>query len=168
MDDTHIDYTDQIQERYDEYLEQFEPTTPNDEQMLRQLVSKEIQLDLVRKRMLDGLQEKEPRHTVQKAFADIESKLLSDYQKIQDELGISYSKRAKMKDVTEELPRVIKAAAEFLDEHSIRIACPHCKNEPAEVDIHQGYIIFHFRDDVDWKWESTCPRCNKPFTLGKS
>ena len=146
----------------------FEPTTPNDEQMLRQLVNKEIQLELVRKQIMKSLQSDEIRHTVQKALSDIESKQLSDYQKIQNELGISYSKRVKQKDVTEELPRVIKAAAEFLDEHSVRISCPYCVNEPAEVNIHQGYIIFHFRDNVDWKWESVCPRCNKTITLERS
>jgi hypothetical protein len=170
MEDTHdvVDYTDEIEKRYTEYLEQFEPQTPNDENMLRQMVNKEIQLELVQKRMMDGLQEENPRHTVQKAFADIESRLLNDYQKIQTELGISYSKRVKQKDVTEELPRIIKAGAEFLDEHSVKIVCTHCLSEPAEVEINQGYIIFHFSDDVPWRWESTCPRCNKQVILERS
>jgi len=160
------DYTDEIERRYQEYLDQFEPQTPNDEQMLREMVNKEIQLELVRERMLKGLQQENPRHTVQKAFSDIQSRLQADYQKIQNELGISYSKRSTQKDVKEELPRIIHAAAEFLDEHSIQILCPHCRNEPAEVKIHQGYIIFHFREDVKWEWKSTCPRCRKEFTLG--
>jgi len=159
------DHESEADKRYAAYLEHFEPDTLNDEQTLRELVSIEIQLELARTKLTDLLSDPKASHVKAKALSDIKSRLLTDYKKVQDELGISQSKRTGQKDVREELPRVIKAASEFLHEHAIQIRCPHCLDEPAEVNINQGFILFHFRQDVKWKWEQDCPRCGMPFTI---
>ena len=155
----------EAEERYAAYIEQFEPDTLNDEQTLRELVSIEIQLELARVKLTALLVDPKASHTKAKALSDIKSRLLADYKRCQDELGISRAKRASQKDVREELPRVIRAASDFLHEHAIQIRCPHCLDEPAEVNINQGFILFHFRQDVKWKWEQDCPRCGMAFTI---
>ncbi len=159
------DHEGNTEKRYKEYLEQFEPETLNDEQTLRELVSIEMQLELARKKLTEILVDPKGSHVKAKALSDIKSRLLADHKRCADELGISRSKRQSQKDVREELPRVIKSASEFLKEHAIQIRCPHCLDEPAEVNINQGFILFHFRQDVKWKWEQDCPRCHLPFTI---
>lgn len=163
--DAEADHRKEAEERYAEYLKQFEPETLNDEQTLRELVSIEMQLELARSLLTKVLSDPKVAHVRAKALSDIKSKLLADYKRMQDELGISRAKRASQKDVREELPRVIKAASAFLMEHAIQIRCPHCLSEDAEVNINQGFILFHFRQDVKWEWKQDCPRCHMTFTI---
>lgn len=149
-----------VNARYKEYLSRFEPETPNDEQMLFQLAFYEVQMETMRLRLMETTMDADSSHTAVKSDTDALAKLVSEHQKIQDALGISYTKRSAEDDAARELPRVIHGAAEFLNEHAIFIRCPQCKAEEAEVDIRLGFILYHFRQDTEWRWECNCPRCN--------
>lgn len=153
--------------RYDEYLEQFTPETLNDEQMLLELCYIEHNLNQIREKVDQSI-ESGDAHTRIKALSDVKRGLLADYNKIQSELGISRSKREENKEIKDEIPRFIQEANEFLAENSVQIQCPHCLSEPAEVIINQGFILFHFREDVSWSWRQTCPRCHLEFEISGS
>jgi len=150
---------DKVKVILDEYLLRYEPETPNDELLLSQMARIEVQIkmvDLAIEEMLSGVVKH--KHTEQEAMFRNKQRLVAQHQSIQTSLGISRKDRESEEDVKKELPRIISAAQEFLEENTTFVYCPFCKAEPAEVKIRLGYL-FHFRQDVPYYWCNQCPRC---------
>jgi hypothetical protein len=143
----------------DKYLERYDPETPNDELMLRQMAKIEAQIAVNDERIDNMLDNPDQfKHTeLESAFRN-KDRLVKQHQNIQNDLGISKKARAEREDVKKELPRIIQGAQEFLHENATFIYCPHCEEEAAHVKIRLGYI-FHFRQDVPFYWCNVCPRC---------
>ena len=147
--------------KLDEYLERYEPETPNDELMLKQMARIEAQITVVDEVIEHMLRNPaEYKHTEQESMFRNKKRLVDQHQSIQKDLGISRKDRESEEDVKKELPRIIDAAQEFLHKNATYIYCPHCAEEPAEVTIRLGYL-FHFRQDVPYYWCNQCPRCGK-------
>lgn len=150
---------------YQEYLDSFEPETPNDRLLLEELVSLTKQIETIRSRLDEALRDDNATHTQLKGLTDAKAKLLAEFRKIQDELGISYAKRRGDVEAKDEIPRLVDAANDLLTQYAVQIRCPHCLDETANVNINQGFILFHFKDNVEWKWSQVCPRCGKAFEI---
>jgi hypothetical protein len=150
-----------IEQRVDAYISNFEGVTQNDIQTFRQMAVLEQQMVEIETRLLDkGLIPAEL-----KTLGELYTKLSGEFRQLQSILGIDRSSRETQVDTAEALKRYVHGADELLKKHAVEIRCPKCVAK--EVVINQGYIMFHFRNDVTWTWTSRCPQCGEMLVLGK-
>jgi len=102
-----------------------------------------------------------------KSLSDTLSTLMAQHRQIASALGIDRKSRSSRgeSEYEEYLPRLHKQAYNFMAEKSIVIMCPVCINNKAHTKINEGFIVFHFREDVDWEWRSACPSCKQQFVI---
>lgn len=154
---THIG---QLTDKVKVYEKHFENITPNDRRMILQLVEIETQLEQISlKRASEKLTPQE-----MKVLGELEIKFSGEYRQIQSALGIDRASRETQIDASLELKKFVGGAKKLLDEQSVPIRCPYCSG----VNLNQGFILFHFRQDVPWKWVSECPRCHQAFVIASA
>lgn len=151
---------DAIQGRLDKYLVTFKDVTPNDEQSIIAMCNLEIQMEGVEKELALRTLDVDSR----KKLGELYAKLSTEHRQLQAALGITRSERESEMDTQAEIKRFIHGAKQKIEEEGVLIACPNCSEKMA---LNQGFVMFHFRDNVRWKWESQCPnpKCKKMFTI---
>ena len=150
-----------VDKRVDAYISHFEGVTPNDIQAFRQMAVLETQMAEVETRLHDaGLLPDEL-----KKYGELYSKLSGEFRQLQTSLGIDRASRETQVDTAEELKKMMKGAQELLKKHGVPIICPKCRED--NVKINQGFVMFHFRQDVTWTWTSQCPKCGSMIVLGE-
>ena len=153
-------HTSQITDKVKIYEKHFENITPNDRRMILQLVEIETQLEQIAlKRASEKLSAQE-----MKILGELEIKFSTEYRQIQLALGIDRASRETQIDASVELKRFVSGAKELLDQQSVPIRCPYCTGS----NINQGFILFHFRQDVAWKWVQECPKCHQTFIIASA
>jgi hypothetical protein len=153
------------EERIQAYLDYYEDPAPNDLVMIQAMATLEAAIISARQQWRTILEGEDPSRTAAKTWADIIRGLTREHRLIQDTLGIKRADRDKEDkdaDQREYVTSTIQKAAAFVKEHAIPIRCSHCADEDAQVEINMGMILFHFRQDVPWRFECQCPRCEKP------
>lgn len=153
-----------LDERIQAYIDYFENPSPNDLVMIRTMVSIEIAIENANRQYVAALAADSVSRTAAKSWSDIIRHLSREHRLIQDTLGIGRSTREKEDkdtDQVEYIRSVMRRVSSFVGEHSIPIRCPSCAAEEAQVDINMGLILFHFRQDVPWRFECQCPRCGE-------
>jgi len=152
------------EERIQAYLEYYENPAPNDLVMIEAMATYEMAIRSARQQWRTVMEGADPARTAAKTWADIIRGLTREHRLIQDTLGIKRADRDKEDkdaDQREYVTSIIQKASAFVREHAIPIRCPHCADEDAQVDINMGMILFHFRQDVPWRFECQCPRCGE-------
>lgn len=155
-------------ERVQAYIDYFENPSPNDLVMIRTMVSIEMAIENANQQYVAALSADSVSRSAAKGWSDIVRQMSREHRLIQETLGIGRAKREKEdKDVdqVEYVRSVMRRATSFVKEHSIPIRCPYCTGEEAEVEINMGFILFHFRQDVPWRFEYQCPRCGESIVL---
>ena len=132
--------------------------TPNDYISFRNLAEIQMQMDALTEQLRSG----EYRSDVSKlkTLNETYAKLSGEARQLQSALGIDRSSRETQVDTGAAIRHMVQGAQETLRANAVMIVCPACKAR--DVLINQGYILFHFRQDVPWKWESVCPKCGGP------
>lgn len=160
---------DRIRKRIEEYMADLDKNsiTVSDRSQIKNLARLEISIEELTEKLANiGTVDSRER----KSLTDSLTTLMAQHSRISSLLGIDRKSRASRGDseFEEYLPRVHREAKAFLDEHAVVIVCPNCMGERARVRINEGVIIFHYRDDVQWAWSSTCPRCQQMFTINRN
>jgi len=160
---------DEIERRVQEYLRVYEePAAPNDMVMLRQMATMEVQMESVQTRLNTAIQDGDQART--RTWSGIMKSMVKDHRDIQSLLGIDRTSRDKSKsrdEMVEYIQDIIRKAGEFVDEHAIPIRCPTCMESQAQTELDMGHILFHFRQDVPWKFEFQCPMCGEVLTISR-
>lgn len=155
-----------VEDRFNAYLKYYEDPAPNDVLLLRQMARIEVQLEPIQDQWETAVAE--GNRTASKGWSDMVKSLTDAHRNIQQTLGISRSSRDKTRtreDLVEYIQDIIGKTAEFVDDHAVQIRCPKCVLSPAETEIDMGFILFHFRQDVEWSFQFECPLCQEPVTL---
>ena len=155
-----------IEERLAAYLGHFESPAPNDLVLLRQMAAIEIQLDHVQQRWATAVADGD--RTAAKTWAEMLKSMTTEHRNIQQSLGIDRGGRDKTRsqsDLVSYVQDIIRKTADFVDEHAIKIRCPHCMAAQSKTEIDMGFILFHFRQDVPWHFEFQCPLCEETIRL---
>lgn len=149
-----------VVQRVDAYISNFEGVTPNDIQTFRQMAVLEQQMVEIEAR-LQLKEQLDPKDL--KTLGELYTKLSGEFRQLQSVLGIDRSSRETQVDTAAELKKMIGAAKELLKKNSIPITCKSCAEKG--VVIAEGYVLFHFRNDVKWSWDSVCPQCGNNIHL---
>ncbi len=153
-------HTTKITDKVKLYEKHFENITPNDRRMILQLVEIETQLEQIAlKRASEKLTPQE-----MKVLGELEIKFSGEYRQIQSALGIDRASRETQIDASLELKKFVSGAKQLLDEQAVPIRCPYC----TASNVNQGFILFHFRQDVAWKWVQECPKCHQTFIIASA
>ena len=149
-----------IESKLAKYKEQLANLTPNDEAVLRQMATIEVQLGMLDEKL--NTDEFDP-DGVQKITLS-KQRLLAEFRQLQTSIGLDRrSREGEEDDAVAIVQKFVRDAKNFVETYAVKITCPYCGQE--KVVINQGMIIFHFRDNVPWQWRSICPRCGKEFTI---
>ena len=152
------------EDRIQAYLEYYENPAPNDLVMIEAMATLEVAIHNARHQWRAVMASAEPSRTAAKSWSDIIRGLTREHRLIQETLGIERADRDKEDkdaDQREYVTSVIQKSAAFVREHAVPIRCPHCTKEEAQVELNLGMILFHFRQDVPWRFECQCPRCGE-------
>ena len=151
-----------LAQRINSLMSHYEPEsiTANDAQTFRNMAVIEMQMGRI-----DELLQDEEDVSQLKILSETYAKLSGEYRQLQSTLGIDRNSRDTQVDTANELKRMIAGAKELLEKHSVPIVCPKCLESEAEIKINQGFIVFHFRQNVPWRWESVCPRCGEKMVM---
>lgn len=157
---------DRIKARIEEYMADLDKSsiTVSDRSQIKNLARIEIALEEMSEKLTSiGTMSDKDRKSLSSAYNEFSTQA----RMISSALGIDRKSRANRGEGEYEsyLPRLHQEAQAFLAEHSLMIVCPHCIQDKAHTKIVEGTIIFHFRDDVEWSWNSHCPKCKQPFTI---
>lgn len=155
-----------VEERLEHYLQYYEEPAPNDLILLRQMARIEVALDDIAEKQMQALED--GNRAGAKGYSDMFKSLTGEHRSIQKELGIDRVRREHGKakaDLATYVQEIIQRTSEFMEEHTIPIRCPHCKNAPGKTEIDMGFILFHFRQDTSWGFECKCPLCGEAFRL---
>jgi hypothetical protein len=149
-----------VEMRVKEYLSTFQDPTPNDVQSLNSMSNLEVQMEGIE----DELLGENLRVDDRKKLGELYARLSAEHRQLQTALGIIRSDRESEMDMAAEFKRLIQGAKQKISEEGIRITCPHCFEKMA---LAQGLILFHYKVNVKWKWESQCPnpKCKKWIVL---
>jgi hypothetical protein len=154
--------TGPAEDRFQAYMQYYEDPAPNDILLLRQMARIEVQLNAIQNQWETAVSE--GSRVASKGWSDMVRSLTDTHRNIQSTLGISRSARDRTKsreDLVDYIQDIIGKTADFLDDHAVKIRCPHCVVSPAETEIDMGFILFHFRQDTPWHFEFQCPLCGE-------
>lgn len=157
-----------VEARIKAYLDFYENAAPNDMVMIENMAAMEVSLHDMRGQLRAEMSTEKPARTAVKGWTDMIRNLTREHRQIQETLGISRAGRDKEDrgaDQVEYVRNVMRKSAAFVKEHAIQIRCSNCLAETGAIEINMGFILFHFRDDVPWKFECGCPRCGAQITL---
>lgn len=155
-----------VEDRVAAYRQYYEDPAPNDLLLLKQMARIEVQLEPIQDEWEKAVSAGE--RTASKGWSDMVKSLTDAHRNIQATLGISRSARDKTRtreDLVEYIQDIIGKTAAFVDDHAVEIRCPRCVLSPSETEIDMGFILFHFRQDVDWSFEFECPLCQESVRL---
>lgn len=137
--------------RIAEYVRTMPKLQLNDITLLQAMVFMEIELPRFQKKiakMKDGREIK--------AATEGYNNTLKEYRLLQEALGIGRNQRSDEIDMQGEVDRLVQESEELVKKYGVEIACSFC------VEVFElGTFIFHFRDDVGWRIQFTCPKCGK-------
>ena len=150
-----------MKNRVDEYLATFKDITPNDLQSITAMCNLELQMESIENELATS---ENLKVDDRKKLGELYAKLSTEHRQLQTALGIIRADRESEMDTAAEINRFKQGAKKKLEEEGIQIACPHCQEKMA---LNQGFVLFHFKANVRWKWESQCPnpKCKKWFVL---
>jgi hypothetical protein len=137
------------EKRYRAYTESFENITPNDEHNFRMLVAIEIRMEAIEE---DLKRPKEGQRI--KDLSDSFKALSTEHRQLEVALGIGRATRGDQINIATELENFKQAAAELIKKSGTTIRCSNCKSQ-----FNFGFIVFHFQNDVPWKFDFECPKC---------
>lgn len=141
------------------YLKALTDVTPGDLVMIEQMCEIERQLE-----ELNAPVTGDDTAALLKARASNRIALIGEHRRIQNDLGIGRSQREPDTDKAKVVKDFVQGAAALLKARSLPIHCPAC----ADVSkINQGFIVFHFANNVPYRWVSTCanPKCGQPIII---
>jgi len=145
-----------VGKRYARYLSAYSNVTPNDEILFRELAEIEQQLD----EQIGRTYEKESER---QGAAKIRISLIAEHRKIQEQLGIARNQREGELDQESALRRLVEGSRALIDKRSVRLDCPNCLSLRRKINL--GFIMYHFHNQSDWTFATTCPRCGEPIVL---
>ena len=150
-----------VKSRVDAYLQVFKDPTPNDYQSIAAMSNIEEQMESIEDELATS---KDLKVDDRKKLGELYAKLSTEHRQLQTALGILRADRESEMDTAAEIKRFIHGAKQKIADEGIVIACPHCSEKMA---LNQGFVLFHFKANVKWKWESQCPnpKCKKMFVL---
>jgi len=144
--------------RLGEYLKTLPKISPNDYSMLESLVTLEVQMEELRKKMKSVKDALEIRK-----LSESYTNYSKEFRQVQDALGIGRNQRSTEIDMQGEVDALVLESKELVEASGAEIACSHCTSE-----IQMGFVLFHFRDDVPWYFHFDCPKCGQPNTISGS
>ena len=143
------------QQRLDEYLASYDRITPNDRQSFNAMVTLELNMEKIQAQLATSLEPVD-----RQKLSDAYTSLSREHRQLQDALGIGRARRKSEASAQDEIEKLRAGAIRFMDKHTIKITCRACR-----TGINLGFVAYHFKDHVPWKFQSVCPKCSQPISL---
>lgn len=144
-----------FKERMAEYERTMPKLTLNDRSLLAAMVNMEIEFPKFQKKIAACVDGREAAK-----FQEAYTISLKEYRQIQSALGMDRAQRSTDIDMQTEIDKLVDESTKLVEDLGRNIACAHCAS-----DFEMGMIIFHFRDDVPWRFIFDCPKCGQPNTI---
>ena len=140
-----------FQKRLDEYLSAYDRITPNDRQSFATMVTLELNMERVREKLTLDLEPSD-----RQKLTESMTTMSREHRQLQDALGIGRAKRKSEASAQDEIEKLRAGASRFLASHTVKIDCRACR-----TTVNLGFIAFHFKDLVPWRFEALCPKCSE-------
>jgi hypothetical protein len=155
-----------VQARYQRYVSQFIPETPNDEAGLWQLCQNEVSLERLNERKNHLIETRAKAGDVKAIIESIRS-LSAENRAIQVTLGIDRPSRSTGQDAGDKLMEYVKKAKSVLHRQSVPIFCVNCMRSESRTLNLYGFFVWHLQEE-EFRLEFTCPRCGTVLTYTRA
>lgn len=148
-------------ERVESLMQQFPELSEAHLPMVRQLVAFERGLARLTVQFDEAVTHKDlPKvRKYQQAMTDLQRELRLMSQQLQIDVGSLRGEGAV--EIRQEVMTLMDRSQALLQKHAVRLTCPACQEKGIVINL--GFLLFHFRDDVPWRFWCACPheRCGQ-------
>ena len=142
-------------ERVASLMQQFPELTATHLPMVQQLVAFERGLARLTVQFDEAVDHKDMAKVrkLQQAMTDLQREIRQMTQQLRIDVGSLRGEGTA--EIRQEVMALMDRAQALLQKHAVRLACPACQEKGIVINL--GFLLFHFRDNVNWHFWCVCP-----------